>query len=316
MTELPDVAPISDDEILYRRIPASTGWYDPSRTPALEPETFRPNRNDTSGISLSRQKYSTVEQAARGQLHNQILKTTLCRLLRTSQLGARLRGPLRNTYFRLSDVEEVPLTGRLFDMVQLHRNIRFYRFLLHVCRLLYDCLVPDEASGKFLFADFTRDEKRMHRLFEKFLRSFYSREQTAFAVSQPRLSWAHMEGESPEAKDLLPTLNPDICLAGRGRTIILDAKYYRDPLQRHPSGRQSLHSSNLYQIFSYLKNFPGVSDRDTIEGMLVYALADRRLDHSCSLHGHRLRVYTIDLRQHWKGIRRDLLDLIDTPAMP
>ena len=67
MTEPPDVAPISDDEILYRRIPASTGWYDPSRTPVLEPEAFRPNRNDNTGISLSRRKYSTVEQAARGQ---------------------------------------------------------------------------------------------------------------------------------------------------------------------------------------------------------------------------------------------------------
>ncbi len=67
MTELPDVALISDDEILYRRIPASTGWCDPSRTPVLEPEAFRPNKNDVSGISLSRQKYNTIEQAARGQ---------------------------------------------------------------------------------------------------------------------------------------------------------------------------------------------------------------------------------------------------------
>ena len=53
MPEPLDVPPISDDEILYRRISASTGWYDPSRTPSLEPEAFRPNRNDTSGISAS-----------------------------------------------------------------------------------------------------------------------------------------------------------------------------------------------------------------------------------------------------------------------
>jgi hypothetical protein len=36
MTAMPDVEPISDDEILLRRIPVSTGWYEPSRTPTLE----------------------------------------------------------------------------------------------------------------------------------------------------------------------------------------------------------------------------------------------------------------------------------------
>ncbi|MBC8872772.1 MAG: hypothetical protein H8E44_25345 [Planctomycetes bacterium] len=67
MTEPPGVEPIEDDEILFRRVPASTGWYDPSRMPPLEPEAFRPNRNDLTGISLSRQKYKTVEQAAQGR---------------------------------------------------------------------------------------------------------------------------------------------------------------------------------------------------------------------------------------------------------
>lgn len=246
-------------------------------------------------------------------LHNRILKTTLRRLLQTSGLDARLREPLRNTYLRLAEVEEVSLTARLFDMVQLHRNNRFYRFLLHVCRLLYDWLVPDEVTGKYLFRDFTRDENRMHRLFEQFLRNFYAHEQKALAVSRPRLYWTNAATESQAAVDLLPTLNPDICLTGRGRTIILDAKFYRDSLQQH-FGRLSLRSDHLYQIFSYLKNFPVVSGSDTIEGMLVYALADHPLDLSFPLRGHRLRVCTIDLRQHWKGIRRDLLALVGTPG--
>jgi hypothetical protein len=67
MTAMPDVEPISNDEILFRRIPVSTGWYDPSRTPPLEPEAFRPNRNDLTGISFSREKYETVDRAAQGR---------------------------------------------------------------------------------------------------------------------------------------------------------------------------------------------------------------------------------------------------------
>jgi hypothetical protein len=63
----PAVDPIADDEILFRRIPCSTGWYDAVRTSPLEPEAFRPNHNDVSGISLSRQKYRTAAEAARGR---------------------------------------------------------------------------------------------------------------------------------------------------------------------------------------------------------------------------------------------------------
>ena len=58
---------IDDEEILLRRVPASTGWYRPDQDPPLEPEAFRPNRNDTTGISLSRESYTTMEQAARGR---------------------------------------------------------------------------------------------------------------------------------------------------------------------------------------------------------------------------------------------------------
>jgi 5-methylcytosine-specific restriction enzyme subunit McrC len=248
-------------------------------------------------------------------LHNRILKTTVRRLLQTSILDGRIREPLRNTYRRLGDVEELQLTGRHFEMVQLHRNIRFYRFLLHVCRLLYDCLVPDETTGTFRFRDFSRDEQRMHRLFEKFLRKFYKHEQETFAVSNPSWAWAETTGADSAAADLLPTLNLDLCLTGSGRIIVLDAKYYRDSLQQH-FGRQSLHSAHLYQMFAYLKNVPGTQGADAIEGMLVYALADRPLDHSYRLHGHRVRITTIDLKQHWTGIRRDLLALLTAPVGP
>lgn len=67
MTGPESVEPIDDGEILYRRIPLSTGWYQPDKRPPLEPEAFRPTRFDTTGLSLSREKYTTVEKAARGQ---------------------------------------------------------------------------------------------------------------------------------------------------------------------------------------------------------------------------------------------------------
>lgn len=67
MTDLLGCEPVLDDELLYRRVPASTNWFDPDRTPPLEPEAFRPNRNDDTGISVSRAKFKTAHQAAMGR---------------------------------------------------------------------------------------------------------------------------------------------------------------------------------------------------------------------------------------------------------
>lgn len=58
--------PIADDEVLFRRVPASTGWYSPET--GLKTEAFAPHKTDDStGLSVSRNKYKTVEEAARGR---------------------------------------------------------------------------------------------------------------------------------------------------------------------------------------------------------------------------------------------------------
>lgn len=56
--------PISDDELLYRRVPIR--WYDPSTGRPFD-EAFAPHKeNDLTGLSVSRAKYKSIEQAARG----------------------------------------------------------------------------------------------------------------------------------------------------------------------------------------------------------------------------------------------------------
>ncbi len=62
---------IADDEILYRRIPASMDWYDPASDRSVAPDAFRPRKNEDTiakkGISLSRAKFVTLDEAARGR---------------------------------------------------------------------------------------------------------------------------------------------------------------------------------------------------------------------------------------------------------
>jgi rhodanese-related sulfurtransferase len=55
--------PISDDEILYRRIPLSKGWINESR---VSMNAFKPRPDDDSGISVYRARFLSVEAAAQG----------------------------------------------------------------------------------------------------------------------------------------------------------------------------------------------------------------------------------------------------------
>jgi hypothetical protein len=56
---------VDDDELLYRRIPEA--WYDPV-TGVVHDQAFAPHKtNDLTGLSLSRAKYKTIQQAAKGR---------------------------------------------------------------------------------------------------------------------------------------------------------------------------------------------------------------------------------------------------------
>lgn len=51
-----DVPPIDPDEFLLRRIPITGGYFDPKKSPPVQPGAFRPNSGDTDGISIYRER--------------------------------------------------------------------------------------------------------------------------------------------------------------------------------------------------------------------------------------------------------------------
>jgi len=61
----PGHEPITAEERLYRRIPVSQNWVSESRE--LDPQAFAPNsKRDETGISISRAKYKSLADAAKG----------------------------------------------------------------------------------------------------------------------------------------------------------------------------------------------------------------------------------------------------------
>jgi 5-methylcytosine-specific restriction enzyme subunit McrC len=62
----------------------------------------------------------------------------------------------------------------------------------------------------------------------------------------------------------------DISIQWPDRYLIIDTKFYKQALQRHYE-KESIHSNNLYQIFSYLRNFAQQNpEYENCEGMLLY----------------------------------------------
>ena len=240
---------------------------------------------------------------------NQILKATLRQLVLVRGLDPSHRERAASLYRKLDAVSDVPLSPRLFRTVQIHRNNRFYSFLLHLCRIIHENLLVNQEEGLATFYDFRRDEKRMGLLFQQFVKTFCERE-TGYRVSAPRIDWFGAEGSETDLRHL-PGMQTDIVLKATERTIILDTKFYKNPLDQRFDGRR-VHSGNLYQIFAYVVNWAeerGTREPQT-EGWLLYAAVDRDFDYRFELVGQPIRVCSIDLGQEWRGIERELKGLV------
>ncbi|GAK56982.1 McrC protein [Candidatus Vecturithrix granuli] len=242
-------------------------------------------------------------------LQNQILKTTMFNVLRLPELHRDIRGRLEQCYRKLTNIDRPTLTKRHFGLVQLHRNNGFYDLLLDVCQLIHENLFVDEQSGAATFNDFVRDEKKMAALFEAFVRNFYKREQQQFKVEREYIEW-DAEPLNDDSHDLLPKMQTDISLTSSDRKIIIDTKYYKEALQTHYD-KQTIISSNLYQIHAYLTNLEALGGVNVhCEGILLYPTATQELNIQRKIKGHRVSVRTIDLSQEWPIIKQRLLEAV------
>lgn len=59
--------PITDDEILYRRIPTKPEYFNLDKDLQPSPLAFNPHENDVTGLSVYRAKYRTPQQVARNK---------------------------------------------------------------------------------------------------------------------------------------------------------------------------------------------------------------------------------------------------------
>jgi len=242
-------------------------------------------------------------------LHNQILKTTIDDVLHAKDIEDNTHGLLREQAATLRHIDRIHLTTGIFRRVQLHRNNRFYRFLLNVCELIYDSKLPEQRDGVTRVRDFFRDPKRMPYLFENFVKNFYAKEQGYFKVRSVKFNWAAVGTE--EARAVLPEMRTDVSLWAKDRSIILDCKFYAEAMCGW-HGQEKIHSANLYQLYAYLRNAEHRPEWNGSEGILLYPAVSNPipLDYRFSVDGHPIQVSSIDLGQPWGEIHKCLMDII------
>lgn len=230
---------------------------------------------------------------------NRIIRTTMDVLIR-SDISKERKKRLQKLLVRFSEVE--PLDRKDINWkLQFNRNNQTYQMLISICYLILKGLLQTTSDGNIKLMDFF-DEQRMCRLYEKFIFEYYRKEYPEIKVSASQIPWDTDDGY----KEMLPVMQSDIILKKGEKTLVIDAKYYSHTTQKQYDVN-TLHSGNLYQIYTYVKNF----DRDhtgNVSGMLLYARTDELVlpNNDYRMGGNAISVKTLDLDCDFSEIKKQL----------
>lgn len=243
---------------------------------------------------------------------NRIIKSTVLILLRADITKARKK-ELRKLMVYFGDVEVIDLHSVDWN-VHYNRNNQTYRMLISICYLIVKGLLQTQKDGSEKLMDFI-DEQRMHRLYEKFILEYYRKKYPQLSANASQIPWQLDDGICA----MLPIMQTDIMLSYKEKTLIIDAKYYAHSTQVQYD-RHTLHSGNLYQIFTYVKNKATELNKATepegqvhkVSGMLLYAKTDEEIypDNEYRMSGNKISVRTLDLNCDFSEIATQLNKIV------
>ncbi len=264
-----------------------------------------------SNLLFKQKTICTFDDFSSNIVSNRILVSTIYRLTRTIGLDKQLKNELVGLKRMLSNIEQIEITNSLFKQVRLNRNNRIYGFVMNVCQIIYENILPSEEQGKYKFSDFTRDDKQMNQLFEVFIRNFYKIEQKKYkTVKKETIKW-QFDSTDKESYQYLPQMETDITLENDEEKIIIDAKYYRETMALNYN-KERIKSVNLYQLFSYLLNQQDSSVKTrNATGILLYPTIETDYNLNFKYNEHKIQIRTVNLNSNWRNISSRLKEIIE-----
>ena len=251
---------------------------------------------------IKQQLVCTYDEFSENTYMNRILKTSMELLLRYDIPKTRKK-ELRNLLLYFKDVSTLDIHTINWNF-RFNRNNQSYQMLMSVCYLLIKGLLQTTADGTVKLMQFI-DEQRMCRLYEKFILEYYKKHYPQIKTAASQISWA------TDNTVMLPTMQSDIMLSYGDKTLIIDAKYYGHTTQVQYDVN-TLHSNNLYQIFTYVKN-KAVAGGE-VSGMLLYARTDEEIqpNNEYMMSGNKISVKTLDLNRDFTEIAAQLNDIAES----
>ena len=251
---------------------------------------------------LKRQLVCSYDDFSENSYMNRIIKTTMKLLLHADIAKARKK-ELRKLLVFFGNVDLLDV-HTINWKVQYNRNNQTYRMLISICYLVVKGLLQTNTDGTTRLMDFL-DEQRMCRLYEKFILEYYRKEFPQLSASASQIPWSLDDGIG----EMLQVMQTDIMLTSGSKVLIIDAKYYSHTTQAQYDVR-TLHSGNLYQIFTYVKNKEtemGGTPHE-VSGMLLYARTDEAVQPSNTykMSGNKISVRTLDLNCEFAEIAEQL----------
>ena len=250
------------------------------------------------------------DELSEDNIFNQILKLTATMLIKNRNVNAEYKSELKKLMLYFNGVSHIEVSQIKWSTLRFQRNNQSYKMLMNICYLVIDGLLLSSQDGEYKMANFI-DDQHMHSLYESFIREYY-RYHYGDVIS---VSAAFVDWDVPEDSvgiELLPRMKTDITLQKGDKTLIIDAKYYSHTMQHHFNST-TFHSANMYQIFTYVKNFDK-AQTGNVSGMLLYAKTDEAVtpDNEFMMSGNKISVKTLDLNREFEVIAKQLDDIAKT----
>ncbi len=251
---------------------------------------------------MKSQLICSYDEFSENSYFNRILKTTVLLLLK-ADISKSKKKELKNLMMYFSNVDVLDVHNIDWH-IRYNKNNQSYHLLLSICNLVIKGLLQTQHNGTSKLMNFL-DEQNECRLYEKFILEYYRKHFPQISANAEQIPWQLDDG----VKDMLPIMQSDIMLKKGNTVLIFDAKYYSHTTQSRFDSH-TLHSANLYQVFTYVKNkeYELREKEHKVSGMLLYARTDEEVqpNNTYYMSGNRIDVRTLDLNLQFSDIALQL----------
>ena len=241
------------------------------------------------------------DELSENNLFNQILKTAIRYLLSNDGVDGERKIALKKVLVFFDEIELLEPSEIAWSRLHYQKNNKNYELLMNVCYFVLDGMLQTTEKGEYKMTSFS--DEHMARLYEKFILEYYSQHHTYLSeVKAGQVKWDLVGDNSESMIRFLPIMQTDIMLRLNEKILIIDAKYYGRTLQKQ-FDKYTLHSNNVYQIFTYVKNQDKNNTGD-VAGILLYAKTDEDItpDVMFNMGGNQIGAKTLDLNKEFSLI--------------